>query len=558
MNTKIKLLFKFLLIISLITFSSCEKDLYEDALKQKNEIVIKRVSLKELSKAENPKLFEKIDKVKIKLRNELGRIVYDSINDFYFDDENGKEIVLENGKKTFTFSIISREGDEKIENILFEENEINEYDAYRVKYNFTEEDLKNLSQQELSQQQITYTALETGRQQILCVDIWTFTPLYHGCTQTHTNGETCIDTGTWTVESICENVADYSGYNEGTGGIASSGWGTGTFGNSGTGSNSGGSQGGGLHTSPVITPGIKFINSLNLLTKENVLSLSMEVQEIIFNNLTTNNFVNQGIVKYFLNNFSNYDYINNQTIETQISIFNFLAQNNFSSLRTQFINQLIAVMVSNPAITSQQFQNWFSSQNIGIESNETQNTIFWNNPNLSFPQQSLPTFDNFYSAYPTSSTTAQQLCTQIGGQILTLHNDIIATGKEMNTCAVRLSYALNYSGITIPNAPNTKLGADGKYYFTFASHLNSWMRETFGTNATTGIGPLNNSHYNFTKQQILDNPLVLNGLQGIFSMTSTNLNWSSGHCDLLFNNSTCLNNCHFEGPINYVDVWILP
>src|SRR5690606_39901474 len=57
----------------------------------------------------------------------------------------------------------------------------------------------------------------------------------------------------------------------------------------------------------------------------------------------------------------------------------------------------------------------------------------------------------------------------------------------MNTCAVRLSYALNKSGVKIPNIPGkTKRGnikSDGTYdyYFTFAKDLTHWMQKTFGT-----------------------------------------------------------------------------
>lgn len=132
----------------------------------------------------------------------------------------------------------------------------------------------------------------------------------------------------------------------------------------------------------------------------------------------------------------------------------------------------------------------------------------------------------------------------------------------MNSCAIRLSRALNYSGITIPFIQNkTKLGADGKYYFTFASDANNWMKKTFGTNTTVGIGPNNSSHFNYKSCEILpklttsDNPLL--GKKGIFSMVSSDSSWSSGHCDLLYPNSSCLNNCHFEGPILYIDVWEL-
>ncbi|TGD58588.1 T6SS effector amidase Tae4 family protein [Flavobacterium humi] len=242
---------------------------------------------------------------------------------------------------------------------------------------------------------------------------------------------------------------------------------------------------------------------------------------------------------------------------TSVELFAFFTTEGFSGSKRSFAKQAINYIMLHPTITFKQYKNWFSNTAVGSESDETRNTAYWNNPSLTFPQQTLPSFDTFYSAYPSSSTSAQQLCTQIGGQILTVYNKIAAKRLNMNTCAIRMSRALNYSGVTIPNVPGTKIGDDGKYYFTFAGDMNTWMRKTFGTNTYTGVGPTNINHHNYTQNQILNNPMILSGIKGIFSMVSSNPVWSTGHCDLLFNDVTCLNNCHFEGPILYIDVWEL-
>lgn len=43
-----------------------------------------------------------------------------------------------------------------------------------------------------------------------------------------------------------------------------------------------------------------------------------------------------------------------------------------------------------------------------------------------------------------------------------------------NACVLRVSIALNYSGVKIPNIPNhTFKGGDGKYYFLSAKKLNA-------------------------------------------------------------------------------------
>ena len=113
------------------------------------------------------------------------------------------------------------------------------------------------------------------------------------------------------------------------------------------------------------------------------------------------------------------------------------------------------------------------------------------------------------------------------------------------------------ANIALPNVAGTKQGSDGKNYFTFASDMNKWMCKTFGTNPANPPAPLNLNHYRYTKEEILNNPNLLAGKKGIFSMVSSNPSWSSGHCDLLFDDMTCLNNCHLDGPILYIDIWVL-
>lgn len=92
--------------------------------------------------------------------------------------------------------------------------------------------------------------------------------------------------------------------------------------------------------------------------------------------------------------------------------------------------QLSGLCGSNSTETIAQFQNWFSAEIPGSEDIVIYNPLYWNNQLLNFPQQSLPTYDAFYSAYPLNSTTAKQLSTQIGGEILTLYNNIISSGKK--------------------------------------------------------------------------------------------------------------------------------
>ncbi|MFV5687457.1 hypothetical protein ACM55M_02390 [Flavobacterium sp. ZT3R25] len=142
MNLKIKFLARFLSLIIMMTFLSCEKDLYEDAIQQKKELNTNTVSLRELSKKDNEKLFKAVDNLNLKNENILSKKRYNKKSDFYFDDTNGKEIISVDGHKSYTFQIYNKDANKKIENVLFTENENGEYDVFKVKYDFNEEDYK--------------------------------------------------------------------------------------------------------------------------------------------------------------------------------------------------------------------------------------------------------------------------------------------------------------------------------------------------------------------------------------------------------------------------------
>ncbi|MGC4129389.1 MAG: T6SS effector amidase Tae4 family protein [Bergeyella sp.] len=134
---------------------------------------------------------------------------------------------------------------------------------------------------------------------------------------------------------------------------------------------------------------------------------------------------------------------------------------------------------------------------------------------------------------------------------------------KTNTCALRTSRALNYSGVIIPKINGqTYKGKDGKYYFKSAYQLNLWMRKTFGTNPATSTTPYNPNHLQISGVQAGQHgqnlPGLLNGKKGIYSIYSSDFNWASGHADVLYDNATCGNGCHFgDAPIFRLDVWIL-
>jgi type VI secretion system (T6SS) effector Tae4 (amidase) len=85
----------------------------------------------------------------------------------------------------------------------------------------------------------------------------------------------------------------------------------------------------------------------------------------------------------------------------------------------------------------------------------------------------LPAFDVLRKNYPDGDPEVVKR--QIGGKV--------DAAWITNTCAVRLSRAFNYSGITIPaHAPHLSVisGDDGKWYAFRMRELKEWIRANFG------------------------------------------------------------------------------
>lgn len=230
-----------------------------------------------------------------------------------------------------------------------------------------------------------------------------------------------------------------------------------------------------------------------------------------------------------------------------------------------FTNWAINYLSQNFTVTWEVFQNQFMTPREGPDGNY--DAAFWENPNLSFPPQTLPSWSDFESAYPDSGEMGADLVNSIGGPVKDAYDNYPTLGY----CAVKVSYALNYSGVIIPNIVTsngnlgTVLGGDGKYYFLNAKALNKWMRETFGTNPETTNTHYNEKHHHIDGIEVGTNgeniPILISGLKGIYSMVSTTPSWASGHADLLNDDGTCVFGCHFydnpPAPIDYIDIWVL-
>ena len=225
----------------------------------------------------------------------------------------------------------------------------------------------------------------------------------------------------------------------------------------------------------------------------------------------------------------------------------------------------INYLSQNPHLSFLAFQNYFMTQPEGTD--DSYNQIYWDDPNLFFPQQSLPTFNSFKNAFPKRTdplyNTAEKLYSSIGGELRNKYN-----GNPMrfqNTCALRISKALNYSGVTIPAGIDRFQGADGKFYFINCNALLIWMKKTFGVPSGT--------NYLVESQggvQGLFFPYYLEFKKGIYIMTPNNPDGcptsttpqtgfcASGHADLI-ENGKCDGGCHFNaiGGVKEIFIWEL-
>jgi uncharacterized membrane protein YgcG len=174
MRKTTKTILIFFNLIALLILSSCEKELYDDGM-YKSKIKIEKVSLRKSNPrvSINPNLFKAVSKVKDLSTNVTGKIVYDSINNLYFDDEAGKKITKEDEDyESYTFKILNSE-EEKVKNLVFIKNKAKEFDAFIVKYNFTDEQLKTVSEIQLQQSETSYIDLNNkfGSPELICIDM---------------------------------------------------------------------------------------------------------------------------------------------------------------------------------------------------------------------------------------------------------------------------------------------------------------------------------------------------------------------------------------------------
>lgn len=108
---------------------------------------------------------------------------------------------------------------------------------------------------------------------------------------------------------------------------------------------------------------------------------------------------------------------------------------------------------------------------------------------LAEKQQLLATFsalaNNYpgHAAYPTDPNAPNSIWSLIGGHVAMNAWTTDENGNPVpnNTCAIRMSYDLNHSGLTIPKGKGTVSGADGSQYFLRVADLQRFLTSSLGS-----------------------------------------------------------------------------
>lgn len=237
-------------------------------------------------------------------------------------------------------------------------------------------------------------------------------------------------------------------------------------------------------------------------------------------------------------------------------VLDYIANNPDYTLENKnFIYFMVNFLTDNPNTTQEQFENWFMGEPEGMDGDY--DAAYWEDPNLNIPSQNLPSWTSFNSAFPKKNggyMPAEEVYQLVGGQLYNSH--LANPSLYSNACAIRVSRALNYSGVTIPQITGqTEKGSDNKNYFKSARNLNAWMEKTFGTptgtNHITGAqGGTNGKNF----------PSLLEDKKGIYIIVNAYPGHAgyTGHADII-NNGTCNGTCNLqpEGGVAFINIWPL-
>ncbi len=521
------------------------------------------VSWKEIKS--HPELMSEIKKSRLSRMSpsETARGVYDE-NYGVFVDTTNIVMIQKDGKKTFTLSIVNYDENEKnVENLILNQRDDNTYTAYVAKYILNDAEWTKLSGGETLPDKkpseikdiATYARFTITGDGADCVSVSHY--MRNVCDDANGNqmtnngelGNGCVnnymqlDVTLIIVDMDC--LSQSGGGGEGGDSGGSGGDGGGPTGG-GVGPGGGGGSVPGHHGGETGDPGT--IDPRN--PSQNIFDLNHPIKTQIL-------LPNDMIIYRGLSNVQKSWWRNTQNAVAVNQLTNRFNQGEISN---DYIRWAVTFFIVHPNTTWEHFANWFMGQGEGLDGEDDGDDAFWDNPNLLIQTQPLPSFDDFFVAFPShldpQTAHAPEVFALVGGQ----PNAIYLAHPESNgnTCALRVSRGLNYSGVTIPNIPGkTFKGADNKYYFLSAKNLLGWMKKTFGT--PTGTNHLVESQGGVKGENF---PAFLAGKKGIYILvpndTSQNGFAASGHADLFWNDD-CDGACYYgaTGGVKEIFFWNL-
>jgi hypothetical protein len=150
---------------------------------------------------------------------------------------------------------------------------------------------------------------------------------------------------------------------------------------------------------------------------------------------------------------------------------------------------------------------------------------------------SRPSFISAWAASQriySSINTADNVAKTIGGYVEKNINNPDPNQRWSNTCAVRMSYILNYSGLSIPRMPGqTVSGADKRQYFFRVVNLIRFLEQRWGKAEIVKYPPSGGG--------------TLAGKKGIILFEVSGWSDAQGHATL-FNGNSCYDHCYFNEP----------
>ena len=123
----------------------------------------------------------------------------------------------------------------------------------------------------------------------------------------------------------------------------------------------------------------------------------------------------------------------------------------------------------------------------------------------------------------------------VGGNVAKNINNPDPAQRWENTCAVRMSYILNYSGLLIPRAMGqTVSGADQRWYYFRVRQLIAFLRQQWGQpDSVMKYPPPGGGD--------------LAGKNGVILFEVSGWSDAAGHATL-WNGTTCYDHCYFNEP----------